>query len=86
MRTLKNHIQLGGLDRAEAEILLPLVPKTAGFKYLRAQLKEELATRYEYKVKCTDCPREYTVESLTPITADILKKGGICANCMDDYK
>jgi len=85
-KRFNKYIELGGLDRKEAEILLPLIPKTDGFKYLRQQIQTELSVRYEYVVECTDCPRKFTVESLTPIPKEKIAEGGICSNCSDDYK
>jgi hypothetical protein len=86
MKKLKTYIDLGGLDRPEAEILLPLIPDTEGFKCLREQLEEELAPVYEYTVECTDCPRTFTIESKKPITKKSIAEGGICVYCSDDYK
>lgn len=82
----RKHIQLGSIERAEAEILLPLIPNTEGFKYLRKQIEEELLTRYEYEIECQDCPHRFTIESKVRLSKEEIAKGGICALCSDDYK
>jgi len=82
----KKYIYLAGIDRKEAEILLPLIPKTKGFKYLREQIEQELLPLYEYEVECQDCPRHFTIQSKVPISKEEIAKGGICEQCSDDYK
>lgn len=80
------HIDLGGLERKEAEILLTLIPETVGFKFLRQQLESELAPVYEYIVGCTDCRNKVTIESKTLLPKERLDQGCICSSCSDDYK
>lgn len=80
-------VRLGSVSHEEAVLLLAFVnhyPKK--FEYLREQLELELAPYYEYEIKCTDCPRKYTIKVKEPLTKAEIKKGGICVNCSDDYK
>lgn len=49
-------------------------------------IDEELTPEYIYDVKCTDCPRVFEVKSKEEIEQKRIDKGGICANCSDDYK
>jgi hypothetical protein len=84
---LNDLIKLCYITREEAEQLLKIINKSkTKFSSLKLQIEMELKPIYQYEIKCQDCPRIYTYESLTIIPDAEIKRGGICSICSDDYK
>lgn len=85
---LNSRVYLGSIDRAGAEKLLKLIPKDdSDFKYVISQIKHDLAPRYVYQMKCSDCGRILELEYMEKTTqAEIDKREHYCSRCIEDYK